>query len=219
MIRSDRGPIGAIGGAGIGLALNGLRRGGFGGLAQTTAGGAMLGFNLGGPLGAAIGAGVGAIAGTIRLFVQGAQEKAREKIKQLYGVDISDSSFLKQIVDMAKQAYGGNLDVALRSKDIRDLILLYAQSTGQNAKGMPAQMSALSMVQSGRIVVPVSGLPERHADGQPRRLAHARFGWKGSAVRRRAGGEHQRAGREGILREGNGERNSRQSACGPVGDV
>jgi len=72
-------PAAALGG-GL-LALAGLRRGGLSGLAMTTAGGALIGFKYGGPLGAAIGAGAGAVAGIVRLFVNSAEQKAREKIK------------------------------------------------------------------------------------------------------------------------------------------
>lgn len=143
------GPVGAIFGAGLGLALNGLQRGGFSGLAQTTAGGAMMGWNVGGPLGAAIGAGIGAIAGVVRLFVKGAQEKAREKIKATYGVDISDNGVLRQIVETAKQAFGGNIDMAIRSQQIRDLIQLYAMSTGQKPTGMPGNVTPLSFMETG----------------------------------------------------------------------
>ena len=140
---------GAITGAGAGLFLDGMRRGGKLGVAESAGGGAVVGMQFGGPLGAAIGAGAGFLAGVVRLFIKGAAEKAHDKIKQIYGVDISDKKFLKQIVDMTNQTYGGNLDVAIRSKDIRDMILLYAQSTGQSTKGMPAQMSSLSLVQTG----------------------------------------------------------------------
>jgi hypothetical protein len=87
---------------GAALAMMGLQRGGVSGLAMTTAGGALIGFKYGGPLGAAIGAGAGFVAGLVRLFVKSAEEKAREKIKALYGVDISDKGLLKQIVDTAK---------------------------------------------------------------------------------------------------------------------
>ncbi len=86
------------------LALMGLQRGGVAGLAMTTAGGAMIGFKYGGPLGAAIGAGVGAVAGLVRLFVKGAQEKAREKIKATYGVDIREKNILAEIVNIANRA-------------------------------------------------------------------------------------------------------------------
>ena len=131
------------------LAFDGLRRGGWLGVGETTAGGALIGFKYGGPLGAAIGAGIGFAAGIVRLFVKGAQEKAREKIKATYGVDISDKGLLKQIVDIAKQGFGGNLDVAIRAQQIRDLVELYAMSTGQKPTGMPGTARPLDLVQSG----------------------------------------------------------------------
>jgi hypothetical protein len=139
------------------LALEGLRRGGWSGVAMTTAGGAMIGAKFGGPLGAAIGAGAGFVAGLARLFVKSAEEKAREKIKALYGVDISDKGLLKQIVDTAKQAFGGNLDMAIRSQQIRDLIQLYAMSTGQPTRGMPATVHPLDIVQVGGSLYQSSG--------------------------------------------------------------
>jgi hypothetical protein len=135
--------------AGAMLAFDGLRRGGFTGMAETTAGGAMIGFKFGGPLGAAIGAAAGLVAGIVRLFIKGAEEKAKAKIKALYGVDISDKGVLKQIVDTAKSTFGGNLDLAIRSPQIRDLIQLYAMTTGQKPTGMPGTMTPLSMVETG----------------------------------------------------------------------
>jgi len=131
------------------LAMYGLQRGGVSGLAMTTAGGALIGYKYGGPIGAAIGAGIGAVAGLVRMFVKGAQEKAREKIKATYGVDISDKGVLKQIVDIAKQGFGGNLDMAIRSQQIRDLVELYALSTGQGTSGLPAAMRPVSLLQQG----------------------------------------------------------------------
>jgi hypothetical protein len=56
----------------------------------------------------------------VRLFVKGAADKAKEKIKALYGVDIADKGVLQQIVDMAKSGFDGNLDMAIRSPRIRD---------------------------------------------------------------------------------------------------
>jgi hypothetical protein len=131
------------------LAFEGLRRGGFSGLAMTTAGGALLGFKFGGPIGAAIGAGVGAIAGIVRLFIKSAAQKAREKIRAAYGVDIQSKGVLDQIVQMAKQGFGGNLDVAIRSPQIRDLVELYALSTGQSIGGWRATVRPVSLVQQG----------------------------------------------------------------------
>src|SRR5579884_655393 len=131
------------------LALMGLQRGGVSGLAMTTAGGAMVGFKYGGPLGAAIGAGIGAVAGLVRLFVKGAQEKAREKIKATYGVDIREKNILAEIVNIAKQGFGGNLDAAIHSQQIRDLVELYALSTGQSTSGLPATVRPVSLLQQG----------------------------------------------------------------------
>ncbi|MCX6620213.1 MAG: hypothetical protein NTY38_03890, partial [Acidobacteria bacterium] len=131
------------------LALDGLRRGGITGLAETTAGGAMIGFKFGGPVGAAIGAAAGAVAGIVRLFVKGAQDKVREKIKATYGLDVSDKGVLKQIVDMAKQSYGGNLDLAIQSPPVRELLELYAMHTGQQWRGRNAASLPVSMIQSG----------------------------------------------------------------------
>jgi hypothetical protein len=131
------------------LALMGLQRGGVSGLAMTTAGGAMIGAKFGGPLGAAIGAGIGAVAGLVRLFVKGAQEKTREKIKATYGVDIREKNILAEIVNIAKQGFGGNLEAAIRSQQIRDLVELYALSTGQSTSGIPATVRPVSLLQQG----------------------------------------------------------------------
>ena len=131
------------------LALMGLQRGGVSGLAMTTAGGALIGFKYGGPIGAAIGAGIGAVAGLVRLFVKGAEEKAREKIKATYGVDIREKNILAEIVNIAKQGFGGNLDMAIRSQQIRDLVELYALSTGQSTSGLPATVRPVSLLQQG----------------------------------------------------------------------
>jgi len=130
------------------LALAGLQRGGLSGLGMTTAGGALTGFKFGGPLGAAIGGAAGAVAGLFGLFRKSAEEKAREKIKATYGVDIKDKGVLRQIVEIAKQGFGGNLDMAIRTPQIRDLIELYAMTTGQSTHGLPAKMRPVSLVQT-----------------------------------------------------------------------
>ncbi len=135
--------------AGAGLFLHGLQRGGKLGVTETTAGGALIGFKFGGPIGAAIGASAGFFAGIVRLFIKGAREKAREKIKATYGVDIHDKNVLQQIVDIAKQGFGGNLDMAIRSQQVRDLIELYAMSTGQSIGGLPARVQPVSLAQIG----------------------------------------------------------------------
>lgn len=160
----------ALMGGGI-LAMLGLQRGGMSGLAMSTGGGALMGYNIGshfGPagagIGAAIGAGVGAVAGIVRLFVKGAQEKAREKIKATYGVEIRDKGVLGQIVDMAKQSFSNNIDMAIRSQQVRDLVELYAMTTGQNATGLPAKMTPTTLMQKGgflsQVPIFVNGKPQ-----------------------------------------------------------
>ena len=131
------------------LAFNGLQRGGWTGMGEDVAGGAMIGYKFGGPLGAAIGASIGLEAGIVRMFIKGPVEKTKEKVKALYGVDIRDKGVLNQIVQMAKSGFGGNLDMAIRSPQIRDLIQLYAMTTGQKISGMPGAVTPLSLVEKG----------------------------------------------------------------------
>jgi hypothetical protein len=153
------------------LALLGIQRGGWSGLGMTAAGGGLIGFKYGGPIGAAIGAGIGAVVGLVGLFRKSAEKKVREKVKATYGVDIQDKGVRQQIVEIAKQGFGGNLDMAIRSEQVRELVELYAMTTGQSTKGLPAKMTPLSLVQAGgslyqqpgylngRPMVPPPGLP------------------------------------------------------------
>jgi hypothetical protein len=139
---------GAIFGGGAGLMAAGLQRGGWSGVGMSTAGGALMGLQVAGPIGALVGAAIGFAAGMIRKFHKTAEEKARSKIKSTYGVDISDKGILQQIVEIAKQGFGSNLDMAIRSKQVEDLVRLYALTTGQNATGMRPQMTSSTLVQS-----------------------------------------------------------------------
>lgn len=141
------GPWGAVGGAAVGSFIAGVRRGGFAGWAET-------GFN--------------PIAGLFMLFggtklLRGAAEKAREKIRDLYGIDIDDQKILQQIVDIAKQSYAGNLDMTIRTQQVRDLIQLYAMSTGKQLKGMPGTPHPLDLVESGGSLYQSPG----YANGTP----------------------------------------------------
>ena len=95
------------------------------------------------------------------------EDKARKKIRQTYGVEIRDKGFLRQIVEMAKQGFGGNLDMAIRSASVRDLIELYAMTTGQNNSGFPAKLTPVSLVQSGGSLFQSSGSPLSSVGGFP----------------------------------------------------
>jgi hypothetical protein len=146
------------------LALEGLHRGGGMGMLETTGGGALIGFKFGGPLGAAIGAGAGLLAGGLRWLFGGKapEERMRDKIRDVYGINITDRAVLKQLVDMAKSSYGGDFDMAVRSAQVSELVELYAMSTGQK---MPLAATALpsTMIQSGGSVYQ---MPSYTAGGQ-----------------------------------------------------
>ena len=150
------GPAGAILGAGVGLFARGVQRGGAKGLAMTTAGGfmsgAMLGLRFGGipgmAVGAIVGTAVGAITGTVRLFIKGADEKLRQKIREVYGIDMRERNIRAQILQIAKDKFGGNLDLAVRSPEVQEMVTLYSLSTGQNPK-MPRSMYGVTAAQSG----------------------------------------------------------------------
>jgi tape measure domain-containing protein len=151
------GVYGAKGGAMLAggglLAMDGLRRGGLLGTLETTAGGALIGAKFGGPIGAAIGAGIGLTAGLIRNMFKGATEKAKEAVKRVYNVSLTDQGILQQVVKIAKDGFGGNIDIAVRSQQVRELIELYAMSTGQNPQGALANVPrAFNVTSSGGVL-------------------------------------------------------------------
>ncbi len=162
---------GAFGGHGIGgatggallagggvLAVDGLRRGGVSGLLETTAGGALIGAKFGGPVGALIGAGVGAIAGTIRLFIKSGAEKVVSKVKAIYGIDIDKKFAQDPILGIIKQNFGGNVDVGLRSPQIRDLLELYATTTDQKSAGIVNRVQQSTFANQGGSLVNIPNL-------------------------------------------------------------
>jgi hypothetical protein len=112
--------------------LLGSSRGTWGGVAMGTAGGAAIGFEMGGPLGAAIGAaaGLGIGIGEKLAGVETPQNEAKRLVKQLYGVSI-DTAMANQIVSIAQQKYSSHVSIAVRDPDVRKMLELYAQGTGQ----------------------------------------------------------------------------------------
>ena len=94
----------------------------------------------------AAGIGIGMLVGWLH---KSATEKARQKIKSTYGVDIQSKGVLQQVVELAKQNYGGNLDMAVHSQQVAELVRLYAMTTGQATSGMRSPMSSATFSQSG----------------------------------------------------------------------
>lgn len=112
------------------LLMNGLRRGGKLGMADSAGGGALIGFKHSGPQGAAIGAVAGAVAGAIRMGIETKDQEAIRLVKALYGVSI-DRAMPQQIVDIAKQRYSGHVSMAVRYPDV----LSDAEGFGSHAAG------------------------------------------------------------------------------------
>lgn len=150
-------------GAGIPLAtagIAGVRRGTAGGTVESMLGGAGVGAGIGTMimpgLGTAIGAGVGAAAGLgigLGEMLAGVESPRHEAIRlaqSLYRIHISNSA-ADQIVSIATQNYGGQVSVAIRSPQVRQMLGLYAAGTGQSnlfPQGMDTPHGA-SLVESG----------------------------------------------------------------------
>jgi hypothetical protein len=95
-----------------------------------------------------IGAGILAGIGLWKLFSESPEDKMRKKIQAVYGVTIRDKGVMKQLVQIAKQGFGGNIDMAVRSAQVRDMVELYAQTTGQQMRGATQRMTSSTLVQS-----------------------------------------------------------------------
>jgi Holliday junction resolvasome RuvABC DNA-binding subunit len=124
-----------------------------------------------GPVGWIAAAGVGAFTGLLGLFRKSAEQKAREKIKATYGVDVREKGVLRQIVELAKQGFGGNLDAAIRSQPVRDLIELYAMTTGQSTAGLPPTMRPVLLLQQGGALYQQGATLDRIPAGTPQSAA------------------------------------------------
>ena len=149
--------------AGMPLALAGLtggRMGSWGGIAESTGGGALVGAGIGTMImpgiGTAIGAGIGAGAGFLAggleklLGIESPAVKAHNDIKSIYGVDIpTNSGTIKQIVSLAQSQYGGNIAVAVRSPSVRQLVMLYSEATGQKTPLSASTPYGGSLVEQG----------------------------------------------------------------------
>jgi hypothetical protein len=144
---------GILAAAGLPLALDGIRRGGVLGTFEAAGGGAAIGFRFGGPIGAAVGAAIGggiALAKTFGLFGDD-RKHIKKLVKEIYGMDINNA-MADQIVAIAKQSFGGQHDVAVRSPQVRELLRLYAQTTGQKSaedKFVADTVHGASLVEAG----------------------------------------------------------------------
>ncbi len=143
----------AAGMAGFSLAMGGLtgdRRGTWGGAMEAAAGGALIGDQIGGPLGAAAGASFGfEVAMFEKLFgVESPQNEAKRLVKQIYSINI-DNSMAKDIVNVAQQKYAGHVSLAVRDPDVRKMLMLYSQATGQRFPLSASTPQSAALAESG----------------------------------------------------------------------
>lgn len=128
---------GMLGSVGMSLAMNGLtgKNAGTGtGILEGAGGGAMIGAQYAGPVGALIGAAAGAAAGLGEMLagVMSPQAKAQKYCKEYYGITINPQ-MQNQIVQIANSKYAGDINTTCRSPEVRQMLGLYAQGTGQNS--------------------------------------------------------------------------------------
>jgi len=82
--------------------------------------------------------------------VKSLNQTAHDDIKSVYGVDIpSNSGTIKQVVEIAKQQFGGSISVAVRSPSVRQLVMLYSEATGQKMPLSATTPYAGSLVEQG----------------------------------------------------------------------
>jgi len=165
----------AFGAAGSMLAMQGLlgsSRGTWGGVGMGAVGGAMVGFQMGGPLGALIGGGAGLLAGLGEKIagVETPENEAKRLVQQIYSLNI-DNNTAKQIAAMAKQSYGGNVSSAVRSPEVRQLLQLVAESTGQKSNLFLNNPQGVNFTQTGGVLnqsaVWNNGTPYTYASNLP----------------------------------------------------
>jgi hypothetical protein len=167
----------ALSAGGMMLAQRGLlgpSRGTWTGVAEGAAGGAMIGMQMGGPLGAAIGgvAGFGIGVGEKIAGVESPEVEAQKLVKQIYGIDIPQSnSVIKQIVQMAQSQYGGSVSMTVRTPAVRDLLQLYAESTGQKSNLFLSQPHGVNLTEANGVLnqsaIYNNGTPYTYASNLP----------------------------------------------------
>jgi hypothetical protein len=143
------------------MGLLGIDRGTFGGAVSGAVGGMAIGAGIGlmaGPAGMALGAGIGLGVGFLTGLgemaagVESQQHQAHRLIQSIYGVDLPErGGVIQQIVSMSQQ-FGGSIGMTVRTPQARQLIELYAMSTGQKNNLFLETPHAASLVQQdGRL--------------------------------------------------------------------
>jgi hypothetical protein len=127
----------------------GERRGTWAGVGETTAGGAAFGAQFG-PWGAAIGAvaGFGVGIGEKAAGVESKENEAKRLVKQIYGLSINND-MARQIAGIAKQTFGNNVGMAVRSDQVQKLLRLWAETMGKQTALVNLTPHSASLMEAG----------------------------------------------------------------------
>ena len=152
VLRSPGARMGEMAG-GMALATAGLlgsRRGTWGGVAEGAAGGALIGTSILPGIGTLIGAGVGALIGVGEMIagVESPEHEAIRLVKSIYNVNIN-TAMGSSIVNVAKSQYGGQVSLAVRSPEVRQMLGLYAAGTNQRMAQSADTPHGAGLVESG----------------------------------------------------------------------
>jgi hypothetical protein len=130
--------------------LLGSSRGTWGGVGEGAVGGAAIGFQQGGPLGAAIGGaiGLGIGLGEKLAGVESPENEAKRLVRQIYSISI-DNATAKQIAGIAQQKYAGHVSLAVRDPDVRKMLMLYSEATGQRFPMSATTPQSASLAEMG----------------------------------------------------------------------
>jgi hypothetical protein len=101
-----------------------------------------------GPFGFLAAAGIGATIGVIGLLKKSAEQKIVDRVRETYKVTISRSFASNPLFGIIKQTFGGDIGAGIQSQQVRDLIELYAMSTGQSLGGFGSKFAPVSLVQT-----------------------------------------------------------------------
>ena len=75
----------------------------------------------------------------------------KDLVKQLYTIDI-DTNTARQIMQIAKQKYNDHISLAVRDPDVRKMLMLYSQATGQHMPPSAAAPQSASLAEvNGRL--------------------------------------------------------------------
>lgn len=70
--------------------------------------------------------------------------------KSIYGISLPvNSSTVKQIISISQQQYGGDIALTMRSPSVRQLLMLYAEATGQKTTLSASMPYSGSLVETG----------------------------------------------------------------------